>query len=99
LWSRKRLEDPPGRWTGEILEEASRLVGDWAARPAWSQSHRWRYARADMGSELSAPPVLTFPGGARLALAGEVFSPGGGVEAAWTSGRRVAKRLLEEGFK
>ena len=34
------------------------------------------------------------PGGSRLGLAGEAFAAGGGVEAAWSSGARLAKRIL-----
>ena len=37
--------------------------------------------------------MLTLAGGRRLGLAGEVFSPGAGVEAAWLSGRALATRL------
>lgn len=95
-WSRERLDSPPESWTEEILREAGRLLGAWAARPLWRQAHRWRYARTDLASALSGPMLLTFAGGARLGLAGEVFAPGGGVEAAWLSGRRLAGRILEE---
>jgi predicted NAD/FAD-dependent oxidoreductase len=94
-WSRTHLEDDPERWKTALLAEAGRLVGDWAARPVWSQAHRWRYARADAGSELTRSLLLPLPGGARLGLVGEVFSPGGGVQASWTSGREMARRLME----
>ena len=95
-WSRERLEAEPAQWSAELLEEAGRLCGAWATSPVWHQTHRWRYARVDRGSELSSPLLVPFPGGARLALAGELFAPGGGVEAAFLSGRRVAARIHEE---
>ena len=95
-WSRERLEAEPPRWAAELLEEAGRLCGAWAASPLWQQTHRWRYARVDRGSELSSPLLVAFPGGARIALAGELFAPGGGVEAAFLSGRRLAARLHED---
>jgi renalase len=95
-WSRERLESPPEAWTAEVLEEAARLTGSWAARPLWHQSHRWRHARVDRGNELQGPMLLPLPGGGRLGLAGEIFWPGGGVEAAWSSGRRLAERILAE---
>jgi hypothetical protein len=38
--------------------------------------------------------LVPFPGGGRIGLAGEIFAPGGGVEAAFISGRRLAKRIL-----
>jgi predicted NAD/FAD-dependent oxidoreductase len=95
-WSRERLAAQPEAWTAELLEEAARVVGAWATRPLWHQSHRWRYARVDRGSELAGPMLLTLPGGGRLGLAGEIFWPGGGVQAAWSSGRRLARRILAE---
>jgi renalase len=92
-WSRVHLEADPSSWGAAMVEEAGRLLGPWAASPEWTQAHRWRYARVDRGAELAAPMIVTLPGGARLGLAGEVFSPGGGLEAAWLSGRRLARRL------
>ena len=93
-WSRKRLDAPPERWTGEILDAARAEIGDWAARPLWTRSHRWRYARAGTGNELTRPLLVTLPDGARLGIAGEICGPGGGVQAAWSSGVRLADRLL-----
>jgi len=93
-WSRQNLDEPEERWTAEILDEARAHVGEWAARPSWTQSHRWRYARAGTGNELTRPLLVTLPGGARLGIAGEVCAPGGGVQAAWSSGVRLAARLL-----
>lgn len=95
-WSRERLEAEPSQWAAELLEEAGRLCGRWAADPGWYQTHRWRYARIDRGSELSGPLLVPLPGGARLALAGELFAPGGGAEAAFLSGRRLAARIHED---
>ena len=95
-WSRERIDAPPERWMSEILEEAGRLAGPWAAHPAWTQAHRWRYARIDRGSELSGPLLAALPGGARVGLAGELFAPGGGIEVAWQSGRRLARMLMQE---
>jgi predicted NAD/FAD-dependent oxidoreductase len=94
-WSRKKLDVPPERWTAEILEEARTEIREWAARPLWTQSHRWRYARAGTGNELTRPLLVTLPGGARLGIAGEVCGPGGGVQAAWSSGVKLAGRLTE----
>lgn len=95
-WSRARLDQPAASWTREMLEEAAACIGAWAARPAWTQAHRWRFARADGGSDLASPMLLRLSGGGRVGLAGEIFARGGGVEAAWTSGRGLARRLLEE---
>ena len=96
-WSRAHMEDPEEAWGRELLEEAGRLTGSWAARPLWLRAHRWRFARADGGSELGRPLLVPAPGGARIGIAGDVFAPGGGAQAAWLSGRRLADRLLGRG--
>jgi len=93
-WSRKHLAAPREQWSALVLEEASRVLGDWAGKPEWGQAHVWEYARVDRGNELSAPILIEIEGGARVGLAGEVFAPGGGIQAAWLSGRNLARRLL-----
>jgi hypothetical protein len=93
-WSLEHLDDPA--WAPAMLAEGGRLLGPWAAAPSFSEPHRWRYARTDRGAELSAPLLLGLPGGARLGLAGELFAAGGGVEGAWISGQRLARRILED---
>ncbi len=95
-WSHDRLEGDPAGWGAAMLEEAGRLIGAWAATPHLLQTHRWRYARVDRGTEFSSPVLLDLGGGLRLGLAGELFSPGGGIEAAYLSGCRLADRLLQE---
>lgn len=91
-WSGAHLEDPG--WPGLMLAEAERLLGPWAARPEMMEPHRWRLARSDRSAELAQPMLLELPGGAVLGLCGDRFSPGGGVEAAWLSGRHLAHRIL-----
>ena len=95
-WSRQHLDEPVDRWREAMLGEAGRLIGAWAAAPIWSDVQRWRYARADRGNEFSVPLLLRWPAGVRLGLAGEAFAPGGGIQAAWSSARRLARRLLDE---
>ncbi|MBI5068028.1 MAG: FAD-dependent oxidoreductase [Deltaproteobacteria bacterium] len=93
-WSREHLDDPA--WPERLLEEGGRVVGPWAARPRHQEPHSWRHARHDRSAELAAPLLLGLPGGARLGLCGDRFAPGGGVEAAWRSGRALAHRILQE---
>lgn len=95
-WSRQRLELPGETWAPELLAEAARRVGAWVAQPLFTSPHRWKYARVDRSSELAGPLSIELPGGQQLGLAGDLFSPGGGVQAAWLSGRRLAQRLLQE---
>jgi predicted NAD/FAD-dependent oxidoreductase len=93
-WSAAHLEDR--EWPSAVIEEAERLLGGWAARPAVVDAHRWRYARNDPAAELTGPMRLALPGGARLGICGDRFAPGGGMEAAWRSGRALASRILTE---
>jgi predicted NAD/FAD-dependent oxidoreductase len=95
-WSRERLDQDPGVWSREVLEEAGRLIGHWACEPQWTQTHRWRFARVESASALSSPVLIEIGDGQRLGLAGEVFAPSGGIEAAWLSGQRLAERILGE---
>ncbi|MBW2529265.1 MAG: FAD-dependent oxidoreductase [Deltaproteobacteria bacterium] len=92
-WSRAHLDDDVAEWSQQLLAEAGRLVGTWAARPSWTRAHRWRYARTDLSSELAEPPRVELDGGARLSLAGELFARGAGIEAAWSSGMQIARRI------
>ena len=94
-WSSTNLEYPG--WPQALLEEAGRLLGAWATRPTATYAHRWRFARVDRSAELAGPLLLALPGGGRLGVCGDRFAPGGGVEAAWRSGRMMAGRLLAEG--
>lgn len=93
-WSREHLEDPG--WPDELLEEAARLLGPWARSPEASRPHRWRHARTDRSGEMAAPLLLRLPGGARLGICGDRFSPGGGAQAAFLSGLALARRILAE---
>jgi renalase len=94
-WSRSRLEAPVEQWTRELLAAVARRVGGWAGKPQWVRSHRWRHSRVDRANELAGPVVL-HAGGCRVGVAGDLFTPGGGVQAAWMSGDRLGERLRAE---
>jgi len=93
-WSLRHFDD--ARWPELLLAEAARLYGPWAGAPSSFEAHPWRYSRSDRSAELAGPSLFRLSGGPRLGLIGERFSPGAGIEAAWRSGRRLARRLLEE---
>lgn len=95
-WSKSNIDAPKEQWTHALLNDAGHLFGQWAAEPEWTEAHVWRYARADHGSEFISPVLFELEGGARIGLAGEAFGRGGGVQAAWSSGARLAKRLMKE---
>lgn len=81
---------------GMVLEDAANVIGPWVGRPKTRQAHLWRHARTSPECELSCPLLVNLEWGRHIGIAGELFAPGGGVEAAWLSGRRLALRLLEE---
>jgi predicted NAD/FAD-dependent oxidoreductase len=91
-WSSYNLERPKEEWAKELLEGAARILGPWAASPEWVHIHRWRYSRLDRANEL-ASPLLVRLGQSRLGLAGDLFVPGGGMQAAWLSGDRLGETL------
>jgi predicted NAD/FAD-dependent oxidoreductase len=93
-WSRAHLED--AAWPELLLAEAARLLGPWAGTPRARHAHRWTWARNDRSAELAAPMLFALPGGGRLGLCGDRFAPGGGVEAAWRSGRALAARIISQ---
>jgi predicted NAD/FAD-dependent oxidoreductase len=93
-WSMKRLERPKEEWGRELLEIAAHRLGPWAGAPLWTHLHRWRYSRLDKSNELTGPLELKI-GVSRIGIAGELFSPGGGLQAAWLSGDRLGKKLAE----
>lgn len=91
-WSREHLGQPPDEWSRLLLGETARLLGGWAATPDRIHPHRWRYARVEGANEMVRGLVL--PGAAgRIALVGDLFAPGGGIQAAWLSGTRTARTL------
>lgn len=93
-WSAERLDVPVEQWTASLLAQAAERLGGWVLKPSFSHSHRWRYARVEQGRELAQPLCLTLGRQRRLGIAGDLFAPSGGVQAAWLSGRSLADRLL-----
>jgi hypothetical protein len=93
-WSRLHMGLDPEAWSALLLEEVVRILGPWAGSPLWTFTHRWEFARVDGGGELARPPRIVFGEGQALGLAGDVFAPGGGVQAAWLSGGRLAERMI-----
>ena len=76
-----------------MLEAAARRLGAWAAVPLWTPPQRWKYSRVDRANELAAPLLLSV-GEPRVGIVGDLFSPGGGLQAAWQAGDRLGVQLL-----
>lgn len=91
-WSREHLDD--AEFPQKILEEAGRVIAPWAGKPVTSSPHRWTWARNNRDWELTGPLLLPSAEGALVGLCGDRFAPGVGVEAAFTSGRALAQRIL-----
>ncbi len=91
-WSREHLDDAD--WPAAVLSEASRVIAPWAGQPLTSSAHRWTWARNNRDWELTGPLLLPSAEGALVGLCGDRFAPGVGVEAAFTSGRALAARIL-----
>ena len=95
-WSAARWDEPREVWSGELLAAARELCGDQVARPAGTDVQRWRFARLTGGDAWTAPLLLPAGGDCRIGIAGEAAASGGGVQAAWRSGRMLADRLIEQ---
>lgn len=95
-WSAEVASDDPQQWARELLDEGARLAGPWVRSPSVVHEHFWHHARTNPDSELSGPMLFRLPNGARVGIPGEICAPGGGVQAAWQSGRALATQLCEE---
>ena len=80
-----------------VILERARGVGGRCA------THRLEGQRVDLGPAflhgadkgfLAAPMLFSLEGGARLGICGDRFARGSGVEAAWSSGRALAQKIL-----
>jgi renalase len=98
-WSSAILSTAEGVWVPQLLGDAARSIGSWVARPGTWQAHVWHHARTSPDCELAGPLLLDLERGRRVGIAGELFARGGGVQAAWQSGKQLALRLLEEAHK
>lgn len=103
-YSAHQLDAPEAEWSRDLIWEAGEVLGPWAARAAWTSSHRWRWARlpptvgppSSTGQMPSLGPAtgptwLTVDGGGQLGLCGDAFSETGGVEGSFLSGVLLAR--------
>jgi predicted NAD/FAD-dependent oxidoreductase len=91
-FTRRRYDDPPAAVVADLLRAASAVV-PWAARPAWTDHQRWRYALAEAPHPERALRVAD-----GLVLCGDGFGGDGGgrLESAYLSGLAAAAALLGE---
>jgi len=81
------LDDP--QRAAEPAIAAMRRLLEIEAEPAWVDAHRWTFARP---TGASAEPCF-LDAGLGLGLAGDAWSAGPRVEAAWCSGRALGQQL------
>lgn len=90
-WSRRFLASSAQEVEQLMLEAFSKRVGAVLPTVVSLQAHRWRYARPV--GPLSSPLWKVASG---LGVCGDWLA-GNGVDAAWTSGRRLADRMALAG--
>ncbi len=82
--------DEPAAVAPAAIAAIQRVLGI-ADYPAWVDVHRWTFAKPLAGSP---EPFWLHPSGV-LGVAGDAWSGGPRVEAAWLSGRRLGRALAE----
>lgn len=94
-WSAEHRETPDPAWRDELLWEAGELLGGWAAKPLWSQCHRWHSARVLERHQLGDPVVFMGPRECAIAVIGDAFARDPGLEGAYMSGLALAEQIRE----
>lgn len=94
-WSRACAGSPAQAWAQELLALAAQRHGAWLAAPEAIVTRAWAHARVVRPTELAAPLLEPLEHGGLIGLAGDAFAPETGLEGAWHSGRRLARRLAE----
>ena len=95
-WSRQQLDAADGDWPAVLLDAAAGIIGPWITQPLWTRTHIWLFGRLDRSTELASPVTLGFPGAGTIGLCGDLFAPGGGIQAAYLSGRMLGQRMADE---
>jgi renalase len=92
--ARRHLQEPEGA-VGPVLTALTELLD--VGPPAWTHSHRWRYAKPATRHDASFG--LLAADGRRIGLAGDQWCPDGTprVESAWRSGTELGRVLAAGG--
>jgi renalase len=91
-FSRAHLEEAPEAIAAALLAEAAPLIGASDATPVHAKAHRWRYALV----EEPVGQACLWDAGRGIGACGD-WCLGGRVEAAFDSGRALARAVLAEG--
>lgn len=92
-FARARMGESAEAWSRDMLWELGDVLGEWAAKPLWTQTHTWRSGRIRAGDQLAMPAVLNAPGGGTLLIIGDAFGSQPGFEGAYLSGVAAGEQL------
>lgn len=91
-FARNHRDGDPVQAAAEMLKSAGEIAGSWAARPEWSRTCFWRFARA--AGSIEKPYMQFASDNAPLAVIGDYFT-GNRVDHAYTSGLKLAGDWIE----
>ncbi|MFU8813437.1 MAG: NAD(P)/FAD-dependent oxidoreductase [Balneolaceae bacterium] len=92
-FTRAHYNTPHDEVKKAMMSRLQQVIGDWAAKPEWSDLHRWRFSRAE--KVLDKPFFELEFDEAPLALIGDYYQ-GNTVDAAYNSGLKLAAAWNEK---
>jgi renalase len=92
-FSKLHRKESPEKVAKIILRELSKITGDWALTPDWSQLHYWLYNRTI--NPIEKPYLESTSDFAPLGIIGDYFN-GNTVESAYLSGLNLANDWLKK---
>ncbi len=93
-FTKKQLNDPDkGAVEEDIMSALSEILGSWAGRPEWHETHLWRYHLPK--KSLDMPFLESEDERAPLAVIGDYFQ-GRSLEAAYLSGLRLGEHWVDK---
>jgi renalase len=91
VFAASRLDDPASA-VPHVLAELSRLLGRDLPEPEWARAHRWSLASP---SRTRPAPAFALNAERTVGVCGDAWGERSRIEAAWLSGHRLGRALLE----
>lgn len=91
VFAASRLDDPASA-VPHVLAELSRLLGRDLPEPEWARAHRWSLASP---SRTRPAPAFALNADRTVGVCGDAWGERSRIEAAWLSGHRLGRALLE----
>ncbi len=93
-FAEKTLEEADsGEVNDNVMQALAEIIGSWAGRPLWYESHLWRYHMPR--KHLDVPFLESEDENAPIAVIGDYFQ-GRSMEAAYLSGLRLGKHWVDK---